>query len=699
MTDRKAAAASANGAPTPASTTSSAGPDHQAAAATGQKPALSARPARERAVTPAGIAPESADTTDTADETDTAHERPAPPAPAAQVPADAAATTSAAPDALLHQAAALGWTGHWIVDPGRAKQSQDWVYAGPSRRPGGRRPAPLRSSWWPAGLPAAGAALCAALALVSGGARLLRGPAPDALFGAPLAAGLLLAALLYAGVAGTRLVRSGRRRRARRPRLDAPAPGDNAATFDPTMTYTEGAQDDAAVETLERPGTERALGAGEELDLSDEDTAGRLAWEDQVDTAAPDAWPDRPLVLAIGDGVSAGVRSSEMSRLATQTAWQRTFYHLHALATGAPPALREPWSSAPGGWPAPGPERDRLLAQAMSRAFADANAQVVLAGREIRQQNPAERRATATTLSLLAFDGPRYARYSLVHVGDCSVYHVHAATGEAEPRQVEHNKAAAYAQGDPGRHAEARRQGLHNVLTRWVGMTSNWAALNPQVLTPPGEALPGDAFVLCSDGLDKHVTPESIARAALHLDAPAAARWLVDLANYRGGSDHIAVVVLQSGDEHRARGVAPRWTLWREAAAAALSARRGEVLNLALAGAAVAVLSSVSVLGGAALRDVALSPALATPTALPTASPLAVPPAAAATAPPAAAAPLAATSLAVAAGAPMATMAAAATVPTTGGTGGTGGTGANTEQASQLGQADQADSRVPTEGG
>ena len=44
---------------------------------------------------------------------------------------------------------------------------------------------------------------------------------------------------------------------------------------------------------------------------------------------------DRPLVVAIGDGVSSALRSAEIARLATQTAWERTFHHLHALRAPA----------------------------------------------------------------------------------------------------------------------------------------------------------------------------------------------------------------------------------------------------------------------------------------------------------------------------------------------------------------------------
>jgi protein phosphatase len=259
----------------------------------------------------------------------------------------------------------------------------------------------------------------------------------------------------------------------------------------------------------------------------------------------------------------------------------------------------------------------------MSRAFADANAAVIEAGREHRRRDPSETRPTATTLSLVALEG---ARYFLVHLGDCSVYHVQASTEEATARQVEHNRAAEYAKGDPARYVVARRRRLHNVLTRWMGMTTDWAALNPQVLAPPGVLAPGDALVLCSDGLDKHVDRAGVARAALHLPARAAARRFVGLANDRGGSDHIAVAVLQT----RVPSRPPIWSaagraLWRETAATAYQRSRADVTRLGVAGLAAAVLAA----GAALIATVAASSpsttTRATPTALPTASPLPIP--------------------------------------------------------------------------
>lgn len=532
-------------------------------------------------------------------------------------------------------------SGYWIVDPGVAKQSQDWISAGPVSR----RASPPRSSWWPAGMAAGlGVVTYVLAALVAWGAQP-RPAAPAALLaGQPLVTGLLAAAVLFTLVAAWRLVRRSAER-VRRDRDGSRRAGGrqqagadtrwrpDVTVFDRTMTYTEAVElaeqgrPAAADETSD--GLVASTGVPEDdLQLTDEEAALRQAWEGEIPIDPPITWPDRPVVVAIGDGVSSAARSSEISRLATRTAWYRTYYHLHALSTGTPPAAAKPWATIPPGWPASGPERDQLLLRALSRAFADANTAVVMAGKTHRRQNPTEVRPTATTLSLLALDG---ARYFLVHIGDCSVYHVHGGSGEVEPRQTEHNRAAAYAQLEPGhyaaRYAEARRRGLQNVLTRWIGMTTDWAALDPQVLPSPGELAPGDALVLCSDGLDKHVAQDGIGRAVVPLDAEPAARRLVGWANDRGGSDHIAVAVLHTRRPGRRAPFAARWALWREDAAVAWQRYRGGTIGLALAGAGVAALVAAVLYlaaGAGLLRPPAPAPTASVPPA-PTSAVSAVP--------------------------------------------------------------------------
>jgi protein phosphatase len=56
---------------------------------------------------------------------------------------------------------------------------------------------------------------------------------------------------------------------------------------------------------------------------------------------------------------------------------------------------------------------------------------------------------------------------------------------------------------------------------------------------------PGDIFLLCSDGLTRHVHDEEIQEILTHQEPVRAGRILIDLANERGGEDNISVAVMR----------------------------------------------------------------------------------------------------------------------------------------------------------
>jgi len=65
----------------------------------------------------------------------------------------------------------------------------------------------------------------------------------------------------------------------------------------------------------------------------------------------------------------------------------------------------------------------------------------------------------------------------------------------------------------------------------------------------PHPVLPGDRFVLCSDGLTGHVKDPEIGMIVRELPIEESSRLLVNLANLRGGSDNITVVVAEASKE------------------------------------------------------------------------------------------------------------------------------------------------------
>lgn len=83
-----------------------------------------------------------------------------------------------------------------------------------------------------------------------------------------------------------------------------------------------------------------------------------------------------------------------------------------------------------------------------------------------------------------------------------------------------------------------------NVITRSLGPE---ATIEIDV-EGPYLVLPGDTFVLCSDGLSNQVSDQEIGGIVRELSPKQSARLLVHLANIRGGPDNSTVIVVRVGD-------------------------------------------------------------------------------------------------------------------------------------------------------
>jgi protein phosphatase len=91
---------------------------------------------------------------------------------------------------------------------------------------------------------------------------------------------------------------------------------------------------------------------------------------------------------------------------------------------------------------------------------------------------------------------------------------------------------------------EAANHPRKNVILHSLGSESA-----PQIDLYDVNLLPGDALVLCSDGLTRHVSDEEIAKATGEMAPDEATESLIRLANSRGGEDNISVAVLQIGEQ------------------------------------------------------------------------------------------------------------------------------------------------------
>ena len=139
----------------------------------------------------------------------------------------------------------------------------------------------------------------------------------------------------------------------------------------------------------------------------------------------------------------------------------------------------------------------------------------------------------ATTLTMVMLIWPRAY---LVHVGDSRAMFLRAG----RLRQLTRDQTMGAELVDRGVFTEERAvsSGLNNQLFSALGGSEIAPVLGLVDLRP------GDALLLCSDGLTKHVSNEEIAAV---LGRPASAeqmtRALVDAALAAGGTDNVSVVI------------------------------------------------------------------------------------------------------------------------------------------------------------
>ncbi len=163
--------------------------------------------------------------------------------------------------------------------------------------------------------------------------------------------------------------------------------------------------------------------------------------------------------------------------------------------------------------------------------FQLANERILARARE----NP-QHQGMGCTAELLAFYNQNYVAG---HVGDSRTY----LFRQGFLRQITKDHSIIQEQIDKGliTPVEARKHSLRNVILRAVGVSEMLAVDLIQ-----GKTLPGDIFLLCSDGLTDMVDDASIHETlSLPVDLDQKTERLIQLAKSAGGYDNITVVLCE----------------------------------------------------------------------------------------------------------------------------------------------------------
>lgn len=132
----------------------------------------------------------------------------------------------------------------------------------------------------------------------------------------------------------------------------------------------------------------------------------------------------------------------------------------------------------------------------------------------------------------------------IAHVGDSRVYRVR--DDRIDQLSFDHSLVWELVRRNHLTSEQANVSVPKNVITRSLGPE---ATIEVDI-EGPLQVQDQDVFVLCSDGLSGPITDEEIGVLASNFHPKDACRYLVSLANLRGGQDNITVVVVRIGDWH-----------------------------------------------------------------------------------------------------------------------------------------------------
>jgi len=190
-----------------------------------------------------------------------------------------------------------------------------------------------------------------------------------------------------------------------------------------------------------------------------------------------------------------------------------------------------------------GAEASRRLVEALAAAAGECegslssclDARIAATNAQLYEEGARTGRPSGTTLVAIVVDE---GKFEVLHAGDSRAYLFR--TAHLQRLTEDHAWVAEQVRAGALTEAEAAESPHRNIITRCVGIEP----LLEVDHRPPEACSPGDLFLLSSDGLHGLVRDNELAEA-LGRDDPASdlARRLVNLANERGGTDNISVVL------------------------------------------------------------------------------------------------------------------------------------------------------------
>lgn len=143
-----------------------------------------------------------------------------------------------------------------------------------------------------------------------------------------------------------------------------------------------------------------------------------------------------------------------------------------------------------------------------------------------------------TVTILLTFDG----YFACVWSGDSRMYVVR--DGNISQISRDHTEVEDLLADGVITPEEAQSWVGKNVITRAIGVSEF-----PELEVATGTIQPGDVFIVCTDGLTRHVRDDEILECTTTLDPEQACDRMIHLTLGRGAGDNVTVIVVRYGAE------------------------------------------------------------------------------------------------------------------------------------------------------